>query len=223
MNSTAIKTLAEDRETFAELYREFHPRVLGLCRYLLGSPNEAEDASSEVFARLPRAIKTYDSALPFSRWVSSVASHYCVDLLRRRRSEQRIFERPVREAPAAVSATSPLQELLLEEEKNTVRAAIVRLPERYCVPLVLRYYSELSYNEIAETLGISCGHVKILIFRAKKELRRALGHERVHPQQVITGYRAGCHTEFVTSGVSRPYDRMTDSTSAKACSAGSGF
>jgi RNA polymerase sigma-70 factor (ECF subfamily) len=126
MNSTAIKTMGGDREAFAELYREFHPRVLGLCRYLLGSPNEAEDAASEVFARLPRAIKTYNCALPFSRWVSSVASHYCVDLLRRRRSEQRIFERPIRQAPAPVASASPLQELVWEEKRSAVRAAIVQ-------------------------------------------------------------------------------------------------
>ena len=57
-----------------------------------------------------------------------------------------------------------------------MRAAITRLPENYRVPLVLRYYSELSYDEIEQHLGLQKNQVAVLIFRAKQELRRKLAH-----------------------------------------------
>jgi RNA polymerase sigma-70 factor (ECF subfamily) len=62
------------------------------------------------------------------------------------------------------------------EERAEVRGTIARLPENYRVPLVLRYYSELSYDEIAQQLGLQRNYVAALIFRAKKELRRKLAH-----------------------------------------------
>jgi RNA polymerase sigma-70 factor (ECF subfamily) len=172
---------AGERAALADLYRLLYRRVLGLCRYLLGSRAEAEDAASEIFVRLPQAMKSYDSTLPFPRWLFSVTSHYCLDLLRRRRREQRIFE--PWEAEAAVALPSPLEALLFHERQDVVRAAITRLPERYRVPLVLRYYNELSYGEIAARLGLSRAYVGIAIFRAKQELRRSLISARAEGRQ----------------------------------------
>lgn len=175
MNSAVLNTPAGGPERYADLYEEFHPRVLRLCSHLLGSRDDAEDASSEVFARLPRAMRTYNSALPFSRWLSGVTSHYCVDVLRKRRSEQRVFVPADPDWPEpAGPGRSPLEELLLNEERETVRAAIARLPERYRSPLVMRYYEDLSCDEIAHKLNLSLANVKTLIFRAKKELRGML-------------------------------------------------
>ena len=171
---------AADKEALATLYRHFHRRVFGLCRYLLGSESEAEDASSEVFTRLPRAMNSYDTSLPFPRWLMSVTSHYCVDLLRKRKVESRLFEPAEASAPEPVSATpSPLQEILTAESRDRVRRAVTALPERYRLPLALRYYNELSYDEIAATLELTRPHVATLIFRAKQELRRALSPPRL--------------------------------------------
>lgn len=162
-------------EAFATLYREFYPRVLGICRYLLGSHDEAEDASSEVFLRLPRALLSYDRDLPFGRWLSTVAGRYCLDVLRRRRLERRRFfpVNPDQPEPAALTG-SPLESLLSMEEQARVRSALAGLPEGYRVPLELRYYGDLSYSEISNRLGLSEGTVKTRIFRAKKELRKSV-------------------------------------------------
>ena len=169
------RAIAGDAEAFEAVYRHFHPRVFGLCQHLLGSSAEAEDAASEIFARLPRAMKTYDAALPFPRWLLSVTSHYCVDLLRKRRAEGRIFELSEGEALEPSSPhPSPLEELLSAEARDGVREAIEALPERHRVPLVLRYYSDLGYDEIAATLELTRANVATLIFRAKKELRVSL-------------------------------------------------
>ncbi len=169
------RAIAGDAEAFEAVYRDFRPRVFGLCRHLLGSGTEAEDAASEVFARLPSAMKTYDASLPFPRWLLSVTSHYCVDLLRKRQAEGRIFDLGEGEAFEPSSPQpSPLEELLSAEARDGVRAAIEALPERHRIPLVLRYYSDLGYDEIAAALELTRANVATLIFRAKKELRVSL-------------------------------------------------
>jgi RNA polymerase sigma-70 factor, ECF subfamily len=158
-----------------ELYSQFHPRVLRLCAYLLGSQEEAEDAASEIFARLPRALETYDPEQPFEPWLSRVASNYCVDVLRQRRSEQRIFQATDFDAPEPeADSLSPLQQLLSGEEGDLVRKAVARLPEHYRQPLIQRYWQELGYHEIARNLGLTRANVATLIFRARKALRGAL-------------------------------------------------
>ena len=183
MNATEVaeavaRVRGGDREGLAELHQAFGQRVLGLCRHLLGSPEAAEDARSEVFLRLPRAIDRYDPARPFDRWLLSVTSHHCLDVLRRQRLEQRLFAAELAEFESAPAASecgpSPLAAILSKEGRGRVRDALLRLPERYRVSLVLRYYGELGYEEIAAQLGVTRNHVAILIFRGKQALRRLL-------------------------------------------------
>jgi RNA polymerase sigma-70 factor, ECF subfamily len=172
-------TVALEQQVFDRLYREFHPRVLAICRQMLGSLEQAEDAANDVFARLPSAMRSYDPAQSFVRWISRVATNYCVDLLRKRRAEHRVLEPAGRELPEPVAPDdSPLSELVSREEAGAVRDALIRLPERYFVPLVMYYFSELSYNQIAESLGTTRASVAVLIFRGKQKLRRILSDSR---------------------------------------------
>ena len=170
-----MTTLRLDEGEFEKLYREHHARVLSICCRMLGSPDQAEDAANEVFARLPGSLRTYDPAQPFERWIARVAGNYCIDVLRKRATEMRLLE-PADGAAAdpPAPAASPLHQLLSQEEADIVRDAMISLPERYLVPLGMRYYSDLSYDEIAQTLGVSRATVAVLIFRAKQRLRRNL-------------------------------------------------
>lgn len=168
-----------DPEALAEIYRRYARRVLGLCRYMLESRESAEDATSEVFLKLQRSIESYDGSVPFPRWLLRIASNQCIDVLRRRqRGRQVILE--VEEGAATIEAVapepSPLSAVMSAEARAEVRDAIARLPQRYRMPLVLRYYGELSYDEIAQQLGLHRNYVAALIFRAKQELRRKLAH-----------------------------------------------
>jgi RNA polymerase sigma-70 factor (ECF subfamily) len=167
-----------DREAFGELYRRFSRRVLGLCLHLLGKREDAEDATSEVFMKLRTALGRYDDSLPFRPWLTGVAAKHCLDRLRRRRREQRLFETE-RDEPAAIvePSSSPLAGLLAEEGCSALAAAIAALPERQRVPLVLRYQGELSYDEIAERLDWTRQRVAVTLFRAKQNLRRMLRAE----------------------------------------------
>ena len=158
MNPTEMAEAVErarrgEREGFTEIYEAYGRRVLGLCRHLLGSPDAAQDALS-------------------------VTSHHCLDILRRRRLESRLFAAEWEETDSAAlgseSDPSPLATVLTDEGRGRVRDALLRLPERYRVSLALRYYGELGYDEIASQLGVTRNHVAILIFRGKQALRRLL-------------------------------------------------
>jgi len=145
----------------------------------LDSRESAEDATSEVFLKLQRSIKSYDGSIPFPRWLLRVAGNQCIDALRRRQRGRKVIVE-VEDGAVAIetagSEPSPLGVVLSTEERVQVRDAIAHLPENYRVPLVLRYYGELSYDEIAQQLGLQRNNVAALIFRAKQELRRKLAH-----------------------------------------------
>src|SRR5262245_58918059 len=163
-------------QQFADIYRTYHRRVFGLCRYLLNSFDAAEDATHEVFLRAQRKLATYDPSLPFSTWLLGIASNHCIDLLRRRSTEKRIFDVDSTDAGEPPSGRlTPLGELMAAERGHDVRNALSQLPEKYRVPLVLAYYNEMTYDEIGATLGLGRNHVATLIFRAKQQLRQKLG------------------------------------------------
>ena len=178
LESVIERAQGHDTEALGEIHRRFARRVFGLCRYMLDSQENAEDVTSEVFLKLQRAIETYDRSTPFRGWLLRVAGNQCIDSLRRRqRARQVIVE--VEDATtidAPSSEPSPLGALVRAEEQAQVRVAIGHLPDKYRLPLVLRYYSELSYDEIGQQLDLPKNHVATLIFRAKQELRRKLAH-----------------------------------------------
>jgi RNA polymerase sigma-70 factor, ECF subfamily len=181
LESVIERAQGHDAEAMAEIYRRYVRRVFGLCRYMLDSRENAEDATSEVFLKLQRSIESYDGSIPFPRWLLRVACNQCIDALRhRKRGRQVIVE--VEEEVAVIepgnSEPSPLGAVLSTEGRAQVRDAIARLPENYRVPLVLRYYGELSYDEIAQQLGLQRNYVAALIFRAKQELRRKLARSK---------------------------------------------
>src|SRR5436190_45462 len=163
-------------QEFTDLYKTHYRRVFSLCRYLLNSFDAAEDATHEVFLRAQRKLATYDPSLPFSSWLSGIATNHCIDLLRRRGTEKRIFEIDGNDAAeiAHSAGPTPLAEVLAAERGHDVRNALSQLPEKYRVPLVLAYYNEMSYDEIAATLGLGRNHVATLIFRGKQQLRQKL-------------------------------------------------
>jgi RNA polymerase sigma-70 factor, ECF subfamily len=179
LESVILRAQGHDADALGEIYRLYSRRVFGLCRYMLDSRESAEDATSEVFLKVQRSIATYDGSTPFQRWLLRVAGNLCIDTLRsRKRGRQVIVEGDDGAAiiEAASGEPSPLRAVLSAEERVRVRDAIARLPENYRVPLVLRYYGELSYDEIAQQLGLNRDSVAALLFRAKQQLRRKLGH-----------------------------------------------
>lgn len=170
---------AGDSHAFADLYQHFRPRVFGLCRQMLGSAAAAEDATSEVFLRIGRNLDSYDRSRPFANWVLKIAGNCCIDQLRRSSTERRLFGTPAEEpVEPAAAAESPLEQAIATERRELLHDTMAQLPERYRRVLLLRYASEMSYDEIAKATGLARNNVAILIFRAKRELRMLVAERR---------------------------------------------
>ena len=164
-----------DTAAFGRVYGEFSNRVFGLCRKMLGSQAAAEDATSEVFERAYEALDSYDRERPFDRWILTIASRHCLNRLRRQRLEKRLFDEQPVETPAPAAAASPLVALESKEQRERILRAIDALPDNYRLPLVLKYYGDLSYDEIAREIGTTRNNVAVLLHRAKRELRGSVG------------------------------------------------
>ena len=157
---------------FEILYREYYVRVFGLCRRLLNSGDQAEDAAQEVFMRAYRGFNKYDVNQPFWQWIATIANNHCIDQLRARGRKEVLFGDETAELEELPSADAPvLSELISNEDAGALNQAIGDLPDRYRVPLVLAYFHQSSYDDIAKQLNISRNHVGVLLLRAKQRLR----------------------------------------------------
>jgi RNA polymerase sigma-70 factor, ECF subfamily len=156
------------------LVTHFASDVLRLCRRMLGHAHDAEEARSETFLRAQQAAASWDGR-PLRAWLLGIASHHCVDRLRRRALEGRLFEaNDLAGDDLPAQAPSPLTLLLARERSAQLEAALGELPDKYRAPLVLRFLADQTYGEIAATLGVTDAQVAVLVFRAKAKLREAL-------------------------------------------------
>ncbi|MGH9730682.1 MAG: RNA polymerase sigma factor, partial [Candidatus Acidiferrales bacterium] len=142
-----------DSEAWAQLYRQFAPAIFRFCRRAMPTREDAEDATSEVFAKLRGKLEQYDSSRPFNAWLYRVAANHCWDILRRRRVRQDLETGDVESMPLEHPDPGQLERLLEQHSREQVRKALEQLPSRTRMALTLRYYSDMSYDEIAETLG----------------------------------------------------------------------
>ena len=166
---------AGDSDAWGELYRQFGPAIFRFCRRALPTREDAEDATTEVFMKVRQKLGTYDSSRPFTAWLYKVASNHCWDLLRRRRIRQDLETGDLENLPLEHPEPGQLERMQLEHTNKEVRAGLSKLPDRARMALVLRYYAEMSYDEIAQTLGVRRPFVGVLLLRARHQLREALG------------------------------------------------
>jgi RNA polymerase sigma-70 factor (ECF subfamily) len=166
-------------EVLSTIYMTHYRHVLRICRRFFRQAEDAEDAAAEVFLKLHRVLESRNEAVPFLPWVSLVAGRHCIDKLRRGKREKgsRVDEADLGEIPDD-STPSPLSQVLRREERLEIREQLIRLPEKYKVPLMLRYYKQMSYSEIARALKRRVPAVRMMIFYAKEELRRNLQREQ---------------------------------------------
>ncbi len=160
---------------FEILYKDYYVRVFGLCRRLLNSSEMAEDAAQEAFMRAYRSFGKYDTEQPFWQWIASIANHHCIDLLRQQNRTGALFGDEAAELEQLADVDAPvLSKLISVQEAGFLNKAVANLSAKYRVPLVLAYFNQFSYEEIAQELKISRNHVGILLLRAKQRLRADL-------------------------------------------------
>jgi RNA polymerase sigma-70 factor, ECF subfamily len=129
----------------------------------------------EIFMKLKDKLVQYDQTRSFAAWLYRVAANHCWDLLRRRKSRQDKETDDLENVPLAHPDPSQLDKLIEQRTSEEVRRALNQLGARARMALVMRYYSDMSYDEIADALGVRRAFVGVVLLRARHELRRALG------------------------------------------------
>ena len=166
---------AGDAEAWGDLYREYAPAIFRFCRRALPTREDAEDATMEIFMKLRDKLSQYDESRSFSAWLYKVAANHCWDLLRRRKIRQDKETEDLENVPLAHPDPSQLDRMIEQKSSEEVRRALDKLGSRARMALVMRYYSDMSYDEIADALGVRRAFVGVVLLRARHELRQALG------------------------------------------------
>ena len=165
---------AGNRDAWGQLYRQYAPAIFRFCRRALPSREDAEDATTEIFMKVRDKIGQYDATRPFTAWLYKVSANHCWDTLRRRRVRQDLETGDLETIPLEHPDPGQLEQLLVKRAGQEVRGALGQLPARARLALVLRYYADMSYDEIAEALGVRRPFVGVLLLRARHQLRDAL-------------------------------------------------
>ena len=183
-----------DDEAFTQLVARYQRPVFNLCYRMLGDLTEAEDAAQETFIRAYTRLASYDPKRKFSSWLLAIASHYCIDRLRRRRFSLVSWEDlpPWRWLPDP--HPQPEEVALQHEAQRHVRALLDTLPPDYKAAVILRYWHELSYQEIAEVLDSTLPAIKSRLFRARQMMAQAAAQAEAssatNPSVLVNGAEA---------------------------------
>lgn len=168
-----LRLQAGDTLAFEELVRRHQKNVLNLVFRYLGDASFAEDVAQEVFLKVYRARAGYEPKAKFSTWLYRVTVNHCLNEIRSRKSQPARMEL-VDDLLEESSVLEAGERLRKAEIQQAVKAAIDSLPEHQRMAVILARYEELSYEEIAATMGISLEAVKSVLHRAKDGLKEKL-------------------------------------------------
>ncbi len=184
----ALRVMDGDQDAFADLVTEYERAVYNLTYRMLGDHVEAEDAAQEAFLRAYTNIARYDTSRPFRTWLLSIASHYCIDVIRKRRLSWLSLDDLLPGQLMAAIENRSIEDLTIDGERERTVQEMLRLvkPGERAI-IVLRYWYDLSYDEIAEVLDTNIGVVKSRLFRARQAFANRL---KVHEMGFSYGFAA---------------------------------
>lgn len=161
-----------DKTAFGKLIEAYQRPVYNLAYRMLNNPGEAEEAAQEAFIRAYTRLETYKPAHKFSTWMLSITSNYCIDIIRKRRALLLSIDEPLPPHPALMSDKTkrPETQLMADEQQEMVQALLQELAPDYRQAVVLRYWYDMSYQEIAEMMDTTVSAIKSRLFRARRQL-----------------------------------------------------
>ena len=167
-----------DTAAFEQLIERHQGLVAGTVARMLSSNSDVEDIAQQVFIRVWKSASRYVPRAKFTTWLLKITRNLVFNELRRSKRHAHVPMQPdpqCEELPVKDEVTQAPDASLLEAElQHKIEEAILSLPESQRIALILRRYEELSYEQIAEILGLSVPAVKSLLFRARTELRERL-------------------------------------------------
>jgi RNA polymerase sigma-70 factor (ECF subfamily) len=169
-----VNTKQGNANDFTHIIEKYQRPIYNLCYHMLKNAIEAEDAAQEVFLRAYAKLDTYDEQRKFSSWLFSIASHYCLDQLKRpcrylTPIDDLLGEYYLSSNPAA----QPEATLLGKEGVAEVRRLLDTLPPHYRTAVILKYWQAMSYQEIAQTLNTTVCTIKSNLFQARRKMAKA--------------------------------------------------
>ena len=172
-------------EAFTQLVEAYQTHVYNMCYRMLGDAESAEDAAQETFLRAFQHLNRYDQKRPFATWLLSIAAHYCIDRLRRRKfsmismdaeEDEKSLDLPDADAP------NPESEMMHSEQRERMQGLLKRLDGTDRAAIVMRYWNDCSESEIAEALQLTVSAVKSRLHRARRELAGLWQEDRPRPK-----------------------------------------
>jgi RNA polymerase sigma-70 factor (ECF subfamily) len=166
----------DDQAAWDTIVQTYWRKVFNVAYRFVGTYEEAEDLTQEIFLKLFRSLGTFDRRANFQTWLISIARNFCIDRYRSGRRDREVFAREIDAATVNATAPglSPHARVELQDRVALLREALRGLSPTLRTAVLLRDIHELSYQEIAEELGVAEGTVKSRINRGRAELARQI-------------------------------------------------
>jgi RNA polymerase sigma-70 factor (ECF subfamily) len=181
------RCLHGDQAAWETIVRRYRRKVFNIAYKFVGRHDEAEDLTQDVFLKLFKSLHTFDRRANFSTWLISVSRNLCIDHYRSVRRERESINRDVDVVTLARPSDGETPQTLLERRDRVaiLRAALDKLAPSLRAAIMLRDIQELSYQEIAQRLGVPEGTVKSRINRGRTELARQIARLRDRQDAVM--------------------------------------
>ena len=170
-----------DEKAYADLLRIYREPLYLMLLKMTNDPVEADDLTIESFGKAFRSLHLYTPTHAFSTWLFSIASNNCIDFIRKKRLQTisihnvcADLEDGQNDLPIASSNPTPEEEFITTQRVKIMHEVVQMLKPRYRRLVELRYFEEMSYEEISEELGLPLGTVKAQLYRARDLLYNIL-------------------------------------------------
>ncbi len=169
-----------DPQAFTQLVEHFQNPVYNLCYRMLNNAEDAEDAAQETFLRAYRNLRRFDSSRPFATWLLSIAAHYCIDQIRKRRMVVvSIQDLPVPDLPDNEPGLEA--KLGLKQERERIRSLLDSLDDVDRAAVIMYYWYDFSYEEISTALSLTQSALKSRLHRARRTMAQQWLNQQSQP------------------------------------------
>lgn len=169
------QVLDGNTDAFQYLIETYQTPIYNLAYRMLGNANEAEEAAQETFLKAYTWLSSYDRKRSFKTWLFSIASHHCIDRLRKRRLTWLSIDEPLPAHPALRdSQPGPEKATMIGQQRDDMQLLIGRLAPKDRIMVTLRYWYDYSYEEIAEVTDTTVSAVKSRLHRARLSLAKMM-------------------------------------------------
>jgi RNA polymerase sigma-70 factor (ECF subfamily) len=174
-----------DQLAYADLMERYRDSIYHTMLKMVHNRDDAEDLTIEAFGKAFRKLGTYTPTYAFSTWLFKIATNNCIDFIRKKRMKTLSIDEPMGDDESKdysnnlkAKSLDPEERYIRQQRSKILRELLERLSEKYRRMIELRYFDELSYQEIADKLDLPIGTVKAQLFRAKELLLDVLKNSK---------------------------------------------